>query len=64
VLAELFLITAIETGLTGPSVAIVSFNGVCVSILTWLINGISLAPVQIVGIMTSLIGVMAISLSK
>jgi len=43
--AEMFLITAIDQGITGPVVAIVGFNAIFVSILTWAINGIALAPV-------------------
>ena len=63
-LAELFVIFALNEGPTGPISAVISFNCVIVSIMTWVISGIALSPIQIVGVLIAFCGVVFVALSK
>ena len=63
VCAEIFVVLALNEGLTGPVSAIISFSVVFVSILTWGITGIALTWMQIVGIAIALAGIITVSLS-
>ena len=62
--AELMLFKALNDGLTGPVSAIISFNAAFVSVLTWILQGIALTFLQVIGIIVAIAGVLAVSLSK
>ena len=63
-IAELCLIKAIEDGYTGPVVAIISFNSILSSSMAWLINGLALNSIQIIGILIGFAGVTLLSLKS
>ena len=62
--AELFLARALCDGPTGPISALISFNSVLVSAGAWLIDGTPLTPVQVVGMVVAIAGVVIVSSSK
>jgi len=62
--AEMMVTIALNEGLTGPISAVISFNGAIVAILIWVIQGIALSFLQIIGIFVALAGVLTVSLSK
>jgi len=64
VLAELFVVLALNEGPTGPVSAVISFNAVLVSVLIWAITGIALSFMQIVGILVALSGIITVTMSK
>ena len=64
IVGEFCCIKAIETGTTGPAIAIVSFNAILTSLLTWAINGVKLTQNQLIGVVISFLGVMIISLES
>ena len=64
VLAELFVVLALNEGPTGPCSAVISFNAVIVSVLTWAISGIALSIMQIVGVLLAFSGIVLVSRSK
>ena len=43
IIGDVNYMLALETGVTGPTVAIVSSNSIVVSLLSWIINGVALA---------------------
>ena len=59
--AELLIFKAINDGVIGPVVAIVGTNAIIASLLQWIINGVALAPLQLVGIAVGFGGVIMIS---
>lgn len=61
VFAEILAAQALSRGITGPAVALISFNGIIVSVLTWAINGLALRMLQIVGIGVAFLGVLIVS---
>ena len=42
VMGEFMFLKALQEGVTGPAVAIISFNAILVSVLTWVFNGVAL----------------------
>lgn len=64
ILAELFVNLALNEGPTGPVSAVISFNVVIVSVLTWAITGISLSLLQCIGIIVAFSGILTVTLSK
>ena len=64
VFAEMLAAQALSKGVTGPAVALISFNGIIVSVLTWAINGLALRMLQIVGIGVAFLGVIIVSLKS
>lgn len=62
--AEFSVFFALNEGPTGPVSAVISMNVVIVSILTWVITGISLTILQIGGICVAIFGVIIVALSK
>ena len=63
-IAELFVVLALNEGPTGPVSAIISFNAVLVSIVIWIKTGIALTILQIVGIVVAFSGIITVSSSK
>ena len=63
-LAEIFVTLALNEGPTGPVTAVISFNAPIVSVLIWVIQGIALTTLQIVGILLAFIGIIVVSLSN
>lgn len=61
---EISCIHALDQGPAGPVTAVISTNIVLISILQWLITGIALSLLQIIGIFIALVGVLTVSLSK
>lgn len=61
--AEMMVFMALNEGLTGPVSAVISFNAAFVSVLTWVIQGIALTTLQILGVIVALAGVLTVSLS-
>ena len=61
-LAELFLFIAVERGVAGSAVSLVSSNTVLVMFLNWGINGATPSTIQAAGITGSFLGIVVISL--
>jgi len=60
--SEVFLFMGIEQGVTGSVVSIVGSNSILVTCLNWLLDGMVLSPLQVLGIATCFAGVLLISL--
>ena len=61
-LAEMFLFIAVERGVAGSAVSLVSSNTVLVMFLNWGINGATPSAIQAAGITGSFLGIVIISL--
>ena len=64
VIAELFVVKALNDGPTGPVSAIISFNSVLGSILICIFTGISLTVLQIIGIVIAFLGIITIAVPR
>ena len=58
------MILALNEGPTGPVSAIISFNAVIVSVAIWVITGIALSWLQMIGIGIAFAGIVIVSVIK
>ena len=64
VCAEICVVMALNEGPTGPVTAVISFNAIIISVITWVAVGIALTWMQMIGIAIAFVGILVVSSAK